>query len=120
MNANIPRPPKMPKTWDRLSDYDRKILTKVMTDTAFDMADKQLADTQEVWIKLACIILHDGFQMEEEELFQFIASWKRMYRRNARIQTKEEQSLWLEVELNRCFPGGFPQFRIDEMKGDHK
>lgn len=120
MKANLPKAPKMPKCWHRLPDYERQTILRIMTDTAYDIADKQLADTQEIWIKLACIILHE-MGHTEEELLQFIAAWKRMYRRNARIQTKEEQALWLELELSKCFPTcGFPQFRIDDMKGDHK
>ena len=120
MKCNTPKPPKMPKTWDRLSQYDRDVLTKVMSDTVYDRVDKELRDVQEIWIKLCCIILRE-MGNTEEELMQFIAAWKRMYRRNERIQTKEEQTLWLELEMSRCFPTcGFPQFRIDEMKGENK
>ncbi len=117
MKCNTPKPEKLPKSWDQLKDYDRQTILKVMTDTAYEIADKQLADTQEIWIKLCCILLHDNHNMDEEELLQFIAGWRRTYRRNARIETKEEQAAWLDSELARCFPScGFPQFRIDEMK----
>lgn len=120
MKCNTPKPPKLPKSWHRLPDYERQEILKILSDTAFDIADKQLADTQEVWIKLCCMILRD-MGMTEEQLLQFIAAWKRMYRRNARIGSKEEQALWLELEMSKCFPScGFPQFRIDDMKGDHK
>lgn len=120
MKANLPKAPKLPKSFYRLPQYEQDVLLKAMSDAAYDSADKQLADTQEIWIKLACIILRE-MGHNEEELLQFIAAWKRMYRRNARIQTKEEQALWLELELSKSFPTcGFPQFRIDDMKGDHK
>ena len=116
MKCNTPKPPKMPKSWDQLRDYDRQIILKVLDETADDRADKKLADTQEVWIKMGCIIL-DEMGLTEEQLLQFIAAWKRMYRRNQRIETKEEQTAWLDRELARCFQEtGFPQFRIDEMK----
>ena len=117
MKCNRPKPEKLPKAWDRLPQYERDLIIRIMSETASETADKQLADTQEVWIKLCCILLHDRHDMDEEELLQFIADWKRMYRRNARIKTKEEQTAWLDTELARCFPScGFPQFRIDEMK----
>ena len=116
MKCNTPKPPKMPKTWDQLCQYDRDVLTRVMSETVYDRVDQELKDTQEVWIKMGCIIL-DEMGLPEEQLLQFIAAWKRMYRRNARIKTKEEQDAWLNRELARCFPTcGFPQFRIDEMK----
>ena len=117
MKCNTPKPPKMPKTWDRLSQYDRDVLTKVMSDVTYERVDQELKEVQEVWIKLCCILLHDRHDMDEEELLQFIADWKHMYRRNERLKTKEEQTAWLNTELARCFPScGFPQFRIDEMK----
>ena len=116
MKCNVPKPPKMPKTWDQLCQYDRDVLTRVMSETVYDRVDQELKDTQEVWIKMACIILYK-MGMTEEQLLQFIADWKHMYRRNQRIKTKEEQTAWLDSELARCFPScGFPQFRIDEMK----
>ena len=117
MKCNTPKPQKLPKAWDRLPQYERDLITKIMTDTAYEISDKQLADTQEIWIKLCCILLHDNHQMTEEELLQFVAGWKRMYRRNERIETKEEQKAWLDSEMQRCFPAcGFPQIRIDELK----
>lgn len=117
MKCNRPKPEKLPKAWDRLPQYERDLIIKIMSETACETADKQLADTQEIWIKLCCILLHDRHDMDEEELLQFIAGWKRMYRRNARLKNKEEQTAWLDSELARCFPScNFPQFRIDEMK----
>ena len=118
MNCNIPKPPKMPKSWYRLPQYERDQLTKILTDTAYDIADKESAETQEIWIKLCCILLHDRHEFDELELLQFIAGWKMMYRRNERCEDKEAQTAWLEKEMQRCFPSGFPQMRIDDMKGN--
>ena len=79
MKCNTPKPPKMPKTWDRLSQYDRDVLTKVMSDVTYERVDQELKEIQEVWIKMACIILYK-MGMTEEQLLQFIADWKHMYR----------------------------------------
>ena len=118
MKANTPKPQKLPKCWQRLPDYERQQILKIMTDTAYEIADKQAAELQEIWIKLSCIQLHD-MGLSEEDLLRYIAGWKRMYRRNERCKDKEAQTAWLESELKRCFPDcGFPQIRIDEMKGD--
>lgn len=117
MNCNMPKPKKLPKSFYRLPQYEQDVLMKAMSDASYDAADAKLADTQEVWIKLSCIQLCD-MGLTEEELMQYIAGWKRMYRRNERIETEEEQKAWLDREMARCFPTcSFPQFRIDEMKG---
>lgn len=116
MNCNIPKQPKLPKTFYRLPGYEQKVLTEAMNEHAYHLADLQLAETQEIWIKLDCINLRNC-GATEEELLQYIAGWKRVYARNARIKTKEEQTAWLEEEMKKCFPTcGFPQIRIDELK----
>lgn len=118
MKCNIPKPAKLPKSFYNLPQYEQDALMKAMSDASYDAADRQLADTQEIWIKLSCSIWH-SMGATEEELLQYIALFKRMYRRNERIQTEEEQKAWLDKEMALCFPtNGFPQFRIDEMKGN--
>lgn len=117
MKCNIPKPPKLPKSWHQLPQYEKDIINKALSEHAWKVADLQLAETQEIWIKLACILLHNNHGFDEEEMMQFIAEWKRIYGRNARIETKEEQTAWLEEEMKKCFPTcGFPQIRIDELK----
>ena len=116
MKCNIPKPPKLPKSFYQLPDYEQKALTEAMNEHACRTADQQLAETQEIWIKLSCIILHNH-GATEDELMQYIIDWKRTYARNARIKSKEEQTAWLEGEMKKCFPTyGFPQCRIDELK----
>ena len=116
MKCNIPKKPKLPKSFYRLPDYEQRELTAAMNEHAYNLADKQLAETQEIWIKLNCINMRN-FGATEEDLFRYIAGWKRIYARNARIKTKEEQTAWLDEEMKKCFPTcGFPQIRIDELK----
>ena len=116
MKCNIPKPPKLPKAFYRLPDYEQKALTEAMNEHAYRLADQQLAETQEIWIKLSCIIQRNR-GATEDELMQYIIDWKRLYAKNARIETKEEQTAWLEEEMKKCFPTcGFPQIRINELK----
>lgn len=117
MKCNLPKPQKPPKSWDRLPQSEKDLLNKTMTDWAYDIIDREQEQLQEIWIKLACILLHNNYGLTEEEMLQFIAGWKRIYRRNERIKTKEEQTAWLDEEMKKCFPTcGFPQIRIDELK----
>lgn len=120
MKCNLPPKKKLPKAWNRLPDYERNTILEIMTETANENAQKQACDIQEIWIKLACMILHDSFEFTEADLHLFIAQWARAYARNRRIDTKEEQTEWLSKEMDKCFPSGFPQFRIDRMKGEYK
>ncbi len=111
MNCNLP------KSWDRLPPKEKDMINKAMTKIAYDIVDQEQANLQENWIKLACILLHNYHNFDEEELLQFIAEWNRIYRRNERLDNKESQQAWMNMELRSCFPNcGFPQMRIDDMK----
>ena len=114
MKCNIPKQKKLPKTFYRLPGYEQKVLTEAMNEHSYHLADMQLAEAQEIWIKLDCINLRDQ-GATEEDLMRYIAGWKRVYARNARMQNKEEQTAWLDEEMKKCFPTcGFPQIRIDD------
>lgn len=112
MKANITR------SWYKLPKPERDSLQKAMTEQVYNLVDKEEQEMQVVWIKLACIILHDVYGIGEKRLLRFIAAWKRMYRRHARFNDdKHDRDEWLASEMARCFPkGGFPDERIEEMK----
>lgn len=110
MKCNVPR------AWTNLPQRDKEVIERIKADEARRMANEELAETQEIWIKLSCIILGQK-GATEEELLSYIVDWDRMYRRNERIETKDEQTAWINKELSKYFPTcGFPQFRIDELK----
>lgn len=116
MKCNIPKPPKLHKSWHQLPEYEKDKINEAYTDFAYELSEKQIIEAQEIWIKLDCINLRNC-GATEEELLQYIAGWKRVYAHNARIKTKEEQAAWLDEEMKKCFPTcGFPQCRIDELK----
>ncbi len=113
MKCNLP----FERAWSQLPKREREIIEQVKNEEAKKMANAELAETQEIWIKLSCIILRDYFKLTEEELQAYILAWKRIYRANERIETKAEQTAWLESEMSRCFPEhGFPQRVIDNLK----
>lgn len=107
----------IPKSWEQLPQKEKDAINKLMTDFAYDIVAKEQMNLQEIWIKLACIVLHDFHGFGEGDLLKFIAAWKRIYARNDRAEYKEEQDAWLNEEMAKCFPFcGFPQIRIDELK----
>ena len=107
----------LPRSWNQLPKSERDLIQAELDRQLNVLVDKEEAEVQEIWIKLACILLHDTFGFGEERLLRFIAAWNKVYRRNARTQTKAEQSAWLDGEMAKLFPKvGFPQFRIDRLK----
>lgn len=107
----------LPKSWHQLPQSERDLIQSEFDKQLNFLIDKEEAEVQEIWIKLACVLLRQTFNFDEEQLMQFIAAWDRIYRRNERTQTKAEQTAWLNSEMEKCFPEcGFPQFRIDRLK----
>lgn len=107
----------LPKSWDQLPQSQRDLIQDEFNKQLNHLIDKEEAEVQDIWIKLACINLHETFGFGEERLMRFIAAWNKVYRRNERMQTKAEQKAWLDAEMEKCFPkSGFPQMRIDKLK----
>ncbi len=117
MKANVPKPQKPPRPFERLPEYQRQQINKFFTDQMYNGMDKENERVQEVMIKANCIYKHDFEGADEEQLLQYIASWRRFYRTIERFKTEEELNAWLSEQMKRCFPTcGFPQMRIDELK----
>jgi hypothetical protein len=107
----------LPKSYHQLPQSEKDAIQAEFDKQLNYLIDKEEAEVQDIWIKLACILLHDTYGFGEERLLRFIAAWDRIYRRNDRVQNKAEQKEWLDAEMARCFPKtGFPQFRIDRLK----
>jgi TRAP-type C4-dicarboxylate transport system substrate-binding protein len=113
MKCNVKR------SWDSLKPAERRALEKSLQEWANLQADKENEKVQEFLIKMHCIWMRDR-EATDEEIFDYIAWMKRTYRRVARCKTEAEQNAWMDAELARCFPGGFPQFRIDDMKSKER
>lgn len=113
MKANVER------DWHALPPARRKALTEWMQEQVYLLADKENEGVQEVMIKLFCTWLHDH-GATEEEIHAFIAWMRRTYRQLARCKTADEQAAWIGKEIDRCFPEGFPQMRIDDMKSKER
>lgn len=111
MNCNIPR------QVTQMSPSERLRIAKYYTEQMYNGMDKENERVQEVMIKANCIYKYKYEGATEEQLLQYVAEWKRFYRRLERMKTQEEQDAWLDEQMKECFPTcGFPQFRIDELK----
>ena len=107
----------LPRSYNQLPQAEKDAIEKYFNEQLNHLLDKEEAEVQEILIKLACINLRENCGLDEEDLCKFIIGWNRIYRRNARTQTKSEQTAWLDAEMKKCFPkNGFPQCRINTSK----
>ena len=109
MRSNVER------DWNALPKARQKALKEWMKEQVYLLADKEHEGVQEVMIKLLCLYIKSKGGTDEE-CHAFIAWMRREYRQMARYKTEEEQQGWLQREIDKWVPDGFPQFRIDAMK----
>lgn len=107
----------LPRSYLNLPPAEKDVITDLFNEQLNAAISKEEAELQEIWIKLACINLHETFGFGEDRLNRFIAAWNKTYRRNERTGSASAQTAWLGAEMQKCFPKfGFPQSRIDKLK----
>lgn len=118
MKANIKKPPKPPRSWDRLPESERKALTDFCAQTVTEQVNHDEATLQKRWIQLACIVLHNQKdKFDKERCMSFIAGWKRVYRTCERFETGEEIDEYLKREMESIFgKDGYPYEWVDSLE----
>ena len=106
MKANLP------KCFNQLSNNEQDRINRALTDAL----DEELCTAQIIWIKMACGVLHRN-GISEEQILQFLGGWRLMYRKNARIKNKAEQTEFIDREMEAIFgEGGFPEDYIQSLR----
>lgn len=110
MKANIP------KSYNSLPESEKRKITEMVSERVLEIVDHEEAQMQKIWLKLACIVLHDGFGFGEQRLLTFLGNWKRIYKKNAKCKTDAEQSAWIGEQIDRIFKDGYPTEFIDKFE----
>lgn len=113
---------KIPKAWDKLSYADRDKLKAFAKEIAYEAAEKQMEiDGRimlDIYIKMACLVLHDAFGFGERRLTRYIGNHKRLFHRQVKLVARGEQLQYLDKRMAEIFrKNGFPQEFIDSIIG---
>jgi hypothetical protein len=96
MNARIP------KEWDDLKPSAQKKIRDAFADAANTVinqqVDKEETEMQKTWILYGAVALAEG-GATKDDILCWIGSWKRIYRANGRMKTKEEQEAFVKEHL---------------------
>lgn len=111
MKANIPT------SYLNLPKKEKTAIDKVIVEYIQNQVNHEEAELQKIWIQFACIVLHDAFGFGKDRLTTFIGNWKRMYRRNKRLNGYDEQMKFLNAEMEKIFgKDGFPREWVDKLE----
>ena len=114
---------KIPKSYKQLSHTDQQELKKFTQDVALEAAEMMLEKDSrvmlDIYMKMACLVLHDAFGFGEKRLTMYIGNHKRLFHRQAKLVARNEQLQYLDQRMAEIFPkGGFPQKFIDDLLGE--
>ena len=114
---------KIPKSYKQLSHTDQKELKQFTQDVALEAAEKMLErDARimlDIYMKMACLVLHDAFGFGERRLVRYIGNHKRLFHRQAKLVQRGEQLQYLNERMAQIFKkDGFPQKFIDDLLGE--
>ena len=111
MKANVP------KSFESLPNGEKKKINQYYTDMLNEELDKNEIQLQKIWLQLSCIVLHEAFGFGRDRCRMFLGNWKRMYRRNARLASREEQDEFLKIEISKIFgENGYPYEWVDSLE----
>lgn len=113
---------KIPREWRDMSPAQRKRVDEFIRNTAYEAAaaqeEKDCRIILDIYMKMVCLILHNAFHFEEEDLRMFLGNHKRLFGRQTKLVKKGEQLEFLEAEMAKIFrKEGFPQGFVDDMLG---
>lgn len=104
--------PNMPRPYHSLRQWEKDAIENAMQEAM----DKEICDTQIIWIKMGCIAVYN-IRRCLDDVYSFIAAWKRLYTYNSRLADKAAQDAWLGKEMARIFgDDGFPEEFVDKMR----
>ena len=114
---------KIPKPWEKLSSRDQEKLKAFTRDVALEAAERQIEiDGRimlDIYMKMACLVLHDAFGFGERRLTCYIGNHKRLFARQARLVSRGEQLQYLDRRMAEIFKkDGFPQKFVDDLLGE--
>ena len=114
---------KIPKSYKQLSHNDQQDLKKFTQEVALEAAEMMLEKDSrvilDIYMKMACLVLHDAFGFGEKRLSMFIGNHKRLFVRQAKLVARGEQLEYLNKRMAEIFKkGGFPQKFIDDLLGE--
>ncbi|MBO5969385.1 MAG: hypothetical protein J6S14_12895 [Clostridia bacterium] len=88
----------LPKEWEDLKPSVRQKINEAVNTVANQRIDQEEVEMQKTWILYGAVALAEA-GATKDEILCWIGSWKRIYRANGRMKTKEEQEAFIRAHL---------------------
>ena len=108
---------RIPKSFTQLPQSEKDIINQVMTEEVIKQVHHNQAELQKIWLKMACIVLHNNFGFGKDRCLLFLANWREMYRQNSMLECREDQEKFLAEGIDKIFgKGGYPTEYVDKLE----
>lgn len=110
---------RLPKSWDRLPQSQKEVIADSMKKMLTEQEDRDMRIILDLYIKMACLVLHKAFGFGEKRLGMFLGNHKRLFRIQHKRVVDGTQLAYLNEEMAKIFrKNGFPQDFFDKMIGE--
>ena len=110
---------RLPKSWERLPKSQKEVIAGEMQKILMDQEEKDMRIMLDLYIKMACVVLHDAFGFGEKRLNMFLGNHKRLFHRQHKMVKDGTQIEYLNGRMAEIFKkNGFPQGFFDNMLGE--
>lgn len=121
MNALDYRP-KPPRAYEQLPPVQQEKIKEYVIELVEEISkpreEAYIRQLLNLYIKESCVLLHDNFNITEDELVQYIGSHKMFWKHQNRLVDRGEQEEYLNKRINEIFTNGFPQGFVDSLLSD--
>lgn len=110
---------RLPRSWDRLPQSQKEVIADSMKKMLTEQEDRDMRIMLDLYIKMACLVLHKAFGFGEKRLGMFLGNHKRLFRVQRKKVIDGTQLAYLNEEMAKIFrKNGFPQGFFDNMLGE--
>ena len=110
---------RLPKSWDRLPQSQKEVIAESMKQMLTEQEDRDMRIMLDLYIKMACVVLHKAFGFGEKRLGMFLGHHRRLFHLQHKKVVDGTQLEYLNEEMARIFKkNGFPQDFFDKMIGE--
>jgi hypothetical protein len=110
---------RLPKPWERLPQSQKEVIAGEMQKILMKQEEKDMRIMLDLYIKMACVVLHDAFGFGEKRLNMFLGNHKRLFHRQSKMVKDGTQVEYLNRRMAEIFKkNGFPQGFFDNMLGE--
>lgn len=111
--------PNIPRSWLTLPKKEQKAIEEYVKQVAEKEVGREARIILELYMKMVCMVLHDAFDFDENDLNMFLGNHRLMFKRQFKMVKNDTQIEYLNRRMAEIFKkDGFPKEFLDGLLGE--